>query len=524
MAVSQLDLPIQSHLPKQAVGRRATGELTVKAFLNAAASLAVYFTQVVVGLVVNPLLVGSLGVSNYGVWQMLGRLVTYMSAADGRPTEALRLLIAHQKESKEVDVKRRLIGSALGLWLLSLPLLALGGGILIWLSPIITKVPTQSYLMVRIACTLLVINFLLANLAALPESVLRGMNLGYRRLGLQTGLIIFGGMLTTGALYLGFDLVGIAAAQVILSGLTGILFWIVVKKFVPWFGLARPSWCEIRAVFGVSVWSFLGALIAKIHLGSDLIILGIIASTSTVTTYVLTGYAAAAAMPIISLIFVAVGPGLGGLIGQKQFERAVRVLEEILAMNWLLVTAVSATILLWNRSFLHLWVGSEHYAGIWTDLLIVLMMIQTVSIRTNSCVIDAALQVRQRVIINALAAVLSVVLMVILTPYCGMVGLCLGILAGRIIQSVYLPIIVRSCLETKAVSFRLVRRGLILASLLASSVYLGQRLLTANWLELVAGVAISFIFILALAFVTGLSADTRTQLMARVRGIVPLGG
>ena len=73
MVASQLEIPIRSHANGQAVGRKVTGELTRRASLNAAASLAVYFTQVVVGLVVSPILVGGLGVSLFGVWQILGR-------------------------------------------------------------------------------------------------------------------------------------------------------------------------------------------------------------------------------------------------------------------------------------------------------------------------------------------------------------------------------------------------------------------------------------------------------------------
>src|SRR5260370_38690816 len=115
-----------------------------------------------------------------------------MAAADGRRTEALRLVIAQEQGSENNDVKRRYVGCALGLWVLSLPVLALGGGVLVWVSPFITKMPEESYPMVRLACALLVVNFQLANLAALPESVLRGMNLGYRLLGLQAGLIAAG--------------------------------------------------------------------------------------------------------------------------------------------------------------------------------------------------------------------------------------------------------------------------------------------------------------------------------------------
>jgi hypothetical protein len=94
---------------------------------------------------------------------------------------------------------------------------------------------------VRVACALLVANFLLTNLVALPEAVLRGMNLGYKRMGLQAGLSIVGGSLSIGALYVGAGLVGVAGAQVMLAALTGVLFLLVVKKYVPWFGVARPS-------------------------------------------------------------------------------------------------------------------------------------------------------------------------------------------------------------------------------------------------------------------------------------------
>jgi len=58
--------------------------------------------------------------------------------------------------------------------------------------------------------------------------------------------------------------------------------------------------------------------------------------------------------------------------------------------------------------------------------------------------------------------------------------------------------------------------------LLASSAYLGQRYLAGNWMELVACVGGSLGIILALAFVAGLSSDSRAQLISRFRWMVPL--
>jgi hypothetical protein len=84
-------------VPTAAARPTALHALTRRASLSAAASLLDYTVKAGVSLVVTPILVGGLGRTLYGVWEMLGRLVGYMAAADGRPTEALRLVISQQQ-------------------------------------------------------------------------------------------------------------------------------------------------------------------------------------------------------------------------------------------------------------------------------------------------------------------------------------------------------------------------------------------------------------------------------------------
>lgn len=509
--------------PESGVERRerkpdSAQRLTRSASLNAVASLLDYFTRVAVALLITPVLVTGLGRSLFGVWEMLGRLVGYMSATDGRPTEALRLVIANQQAVDDPALKRRCVGSALAIWLLFLPILAVAGAMLIWLSPILTKVPADLRSGVRLAATLLVINFLLINLAALPESVLRGMNLGYRRMGLQAGLNVVGGALTAVAIYAGLGLIGIAGAQVLLSGLTGLLFLLVVSKYVAWFGIAMPSRAEIRSLLNVSVWNSLGNVIAKLHLASDVIILGAVASSSLVTTYVLTGYAPLAVVGIMTLTLEAASPGLAGLIGQKQYEKTATLRKELMAINWLFVTAAGSTILLWNRSFLYLWVGADYYAGPLVNLLIVLLMAQTVFIRSDSYIIDATLQLRDRVLASAAAVILSVALSIVLTRYYGIVGLCLGMMGGRLIQTVSYPLLVDSLLgKLKPRRFGLARPGSVMILILASSTYLGQRWFAHNWAEWVAAVGISVGVVLFATPVLGLPIGSRKSLVRRLK-------
>src|SRR2546423_14665318 len=70
-------------------GGRRGPTLTQRASLNAIASLLDYAAKLLVGLVVTPIVVAGLGRPLFGTWEMLNRLGTYMSAADGRPPQTI---------------------------------------------------------------------------------------------------------------------------------------------------------------------------------------------------------------------------------------------------------------------------------------------------------------------------------------------------------------------------------------------------------------------------------------------------
>src|SRR2546426_2114068 len=368
-----------------------------------------------------------------------------MTDAGGPPTEGLRRGIATKQGAVDPFEQRRAVGGALVVWLLFLPLLAGLGAVLVWLSPTVTKVPPALHTTVRLASAALLLSLLLGGLASVPESVLRGMNLGYKRMGFQAGLNLVGGVLTAGAVYAGLGLVGVAGAQVALIAITGVCFWILVKHYVAWFGVARPAAHEVRSLLGMSAWIAIGEVVAKVALASDVIILGMVVSPALVTTYVLTGYAGRIALGLHVFTTGAAMPGLGGVIGRGEYEWAAGLRQEIMNLTWLFVTAVGATILLWNRSFLALWVGPENYAGVWTNLLIVIATAQTALVRTDAYVLDATLQPRLRVGVAAVAGGAIVGASIALTPSLGIIGVCLGVLAGRFVPTVAYPPRVDRC-------------------------------------------------------------------------------
>jgi O-antigen/teichoic acid export membrane protein len=497
--------------------------LTRRASLTAVAALLDYSAKLAVGLLVTPVLVHGLGRAVYGMWEMLQQLIGYMTAADGRPTDALRLVIANRQGSDDAAARRRQVGAALAVWVVFLPLIVAAGSVVVWLAPAITHAAPDQHGAVRLAAALLVLSFVAATLAAVPEAVLRGMNLGYKRMGWQAALSVTGGLMLAAAVTAGFGLPGLGAAQVFLFILTGACFWVLARHYVPAFGAARPTRAEVKSLVGMSAWLAAGDLISKLLLASDVIILGMVVSPAVVTTYVLTGYAARTALGIFGFTIGSAMPGIGGLVGQAQYDRAATLRGELLALTWLFAIGVGTAVLAWNPSFLGLWVGGggENYAGPWVNVLVVCVMTQTMFIRSDSYLIDVALQPRLRVVVGAVAAALTIGAAVPLTRSFGMLGLCAGMLIGRATQSIAYPLIAAHCLRRPA---RLPWRALVrplaaTVALFAAAAALGGRIAAPGWAVWGAGVAATAAAAPFLALGLGLPAPARQAVLGRIRDI-----
>lgn len=492
--------------------------LTRRASLNAVAGLLDYAAKAVVVLLVTPVLVSGLGRALYGVWEMLTRLGLSMNAVDGRPSDALRLVVAQHQTTQDDDAKRRFVGAALLVYALVLPALAIVAGIIAWfVAPRLAQVAPELHGTVRLSAALVLGAFVLTGLAAAPEAVLRGMNLGYRRMGVQAGLNVLNGALAVGAVSIGLGIAGVAGAQLVFAVASGVCFWVLARRFVRWMGVARPRREDVRLMFGVGAWLTAGDAIAKLMLASDALILGAVIAPAVVTTYVLTGYAARLAMGMHVFAASAAMPGLGGLLGRGELTRAANARRELLLLTWTFATAVGATILVANRAFIALWVGEANYAGPLVDLLIVLLTIQTIFIRADAYIIDAALQPRWRVMIAGLAMVLSIGLAIVLTRTHGMAGLCLGLLLGRAVQSLSYPWLARRHVgSASAPAGHLWRRMMVMVALLVAAAWLGQRLVVDGWIACAVVAAATASMAGALALILGPDRAERRALWVRL--------
>jgi O-antigen/teichoic acid export membrane protein len=513
-------------LPKTALGSRILSDksLTRKASLNALASALDYAARLGVGFIINPVLVAGLGDYWYGAWQVLGRLLGYISPASGRPGEALKWSIAHHQASTDYEEKRRYVGSAVVVSILFLPLLATLGGLLAWFSPSLLKAPAEFARSIRLAAGLLVLNQIVTSLTEVGPAVLRGENLGYKRMGLSTVLTLVGGGLMALAVYLGTGIVGVATAYLAATVLTGALLLQIARTYVPWFGIARPSRGAVRRFLGLSWW-FLGwNLIMTLMMGGDVVVLGLLESLALVTTYTLTKYAPETIINLVAMMLFGSTPGLGGIVGSGDLERTARLRNEIMAFTWLVVTAAASTVLLWNHAFLRLWVGEKYYAGPIANLLIIVVVSQFVLIRNDSNIIDLTLNLRHKVLLGALSIALWLGAAGLLVGYfkLGIVGMSLSLIVGRSILSLAYPLLVGRFLGISLFSqFKgVLRPAFVTVLLVGLTAYLGLFSTASTWFALVLSVGSTLVVLSLLSFFVGLSTHQRRSIWKRIRLVI----
>ena len=78
--------------------------------------------------------------------------------------------------------KRRYVGSAVVVWVLFLPLLVTLGGLVAWSAPLWLGTSAEVSSTVRLAAALLVAYVILTGLADIPQAVIEGENLRYKRM------------------------------------------------------------------------------------------------------------------------------------------------------------------------------------------------------------------------------------------------------------------------------------------------------------------------------------------------------
>lgn len=492
---------------------RKKENLTQRAYLNSLSSIIDYAGVQLTGFIVSPFIVQGLGSAMFGIWQILSQVTVYAKLADTRASQVLKWDLSHKRATAPDEELRSDVTTALVVTCFILPIILVIGAIISWYAPYLTQADAAYFTLIRITCSLLIFSLVLSRVFDLFESVLAGMNLGYKRMGFRAGVVLAGGGLKILALYLGYGLIGLAGVQVLIALVLGISFYSIVSKQVPWFGFGKTRREKVLAYGKLSGWmmAFTGA--KMFLLSSDKILLGYLVGPVLVSKYALTMFTSLAIQGIIVSVISGITPGIGKLFGEREFEKVKQVRNLILNLAWLFAVTTGVGVLLFNQSFIRLWVGEGHYAGLQENGLILLVSIQTIFFQIDSFIINVTLDMKRKFLLTSIASALTIALAFLLVAEYQIVGLCASLLAGRLVLTIGYPLILKKRVEDRSSLFQggFIRPLLAASLLLGASAWLATRVVIHNWFLLL-GAGIFTLFLTGIIFwILGIKAGDRQE-------------
>ncbi len=498
------------------------GTLTRHATLTFASSLLQQAARFIVGFAVTPIVVRGLGAELYGVWVMLQQTAGYLSLSDLRPMGTLKFTLAVRQHLDDVDEKRRQIGAALIIWAVTLPILLALGAIAVWAAPSFIRTGPQYIWPVRLTMGLLVLSIILDRGLSLPANVLRGVNLDYKAMGLNAATILLGGLLTVLAIWAGWGLPGVAGASVMGILLSSGVRYLVARRVVSWFGMARPLRHEVIDFARLSAWLFFSALGALLLMASDFLVVGWVLGPKAAAVYAITGAVLRMSIgPLEQLISSGV-PGIADLCGRGEWDRVGKVRLEMHLAALAAITVVGVGVLTLNQSFLGLWVGEGFYGGRALNFLLVIIALETLMFRVDGVIVDTMLEFRAKTFISIACGAASLLLGVWLASVWGLPGMALGIFLARLGSLAGLPfIIAKKGVPVIRYLKSMVRPYLAATIILIICYFASSLFLVQTWLSLILSGGLLSLLSAGFIWLVGLTPDQRKMLLGHLTTLFP---
>jgi O-antigen/teichoic acid export membrane protein len=295
----------------------------------------------------------------------------------------------------------------------------------------------------------------------------------------------------------------------------------VVKKNVGWFGINRPTRANVLRFGKLSAWYLADAGANVVNNNSDKLLLGIIAGPVTVTYYTLTKFIPIALQGIINRFILGIMPGVGKLLGLKEFDKINSVRKKINSLTLLLTTAFGATVIVFNHSFLKVWVGRENFAGQLANVMIMITTMQDTFVKNDACIISATLDIKKKVFLTLISGALFAGFGILLTNKLGIVGLCLALIISRLFLFIGQRKILAGIMQSGARIESIINYRPFITSfiLLGTAVWLATMTGVVTFYQLVLQAPAVFLTTLFVFYFFGLSKTERQELWQTVMAI-----
>jgi len=328
-----------------------------------ALSYVIIFLTNVIGLVLTPFIIKSLGKSEYGLYTMIGALVGYLTVLDfGLNSTIVRFVAKYRVEKDKKGEENFLAHSFFIYGFIALIVICIG--LLVYFNLDTLYSDTLTFDQLKQAKIMFLI--LIFNLAiTLPGGAFTGICSGYEEFVLPriANIVryILRSLVVVGLLMLGGDAVGIVVVDTIMNLLIiAINMTIVFKKLNVKIKLHQFEKPLLKLIVGYSVWIFVFAIVHQLRWQAGQLVLGLTFSTSVVAIYAvavtLGNYYGAFSSAIASVFLPRATQMVTANASPKELTDMFIKISRIILI---VLLYIFGGFILVGKDFIYFWVGNE---------------------------------------------------------------------------------------------------------------------------------------------------------------------
>lgn len=404
---------------------------------NTISNYAGAFFDLAVGFLMTPFLLHHLGVATFGIWMLVSSLAGYGKLFDFGIYGAVTKYVAEYRATGEIEQGRRLISASLFLYMiLGLAVVVLSVAIAPLL-PDLFNVPDADRTTAVRTVILMGVWVGLSVTCAAPGAILQGLH----RFDALNLVQMLGVVVSTTAmvvvLLLGGGIVGLAMANIATTLVSWSLMLWLANRFAP---ELRPGWrdfdrASIRKVISFSSSIFMGQLANRLQTKTDLIVIGVIMSASSVTPYGIAWRLSESTRRIVTQFSRALLPMASELHAQGDDRRLRSLYIMSVRLTLVISLAIAGVFIGLAGPFLTVWVGAEFAEYSYLVTLLMLAAIISLSQWPAAAILQGMARYRLLAISAVISGLVNLALSILLGLQFGLIGVALGTLIPTTVES-----------------------------------------------------------------------------------------
>ena len=401
------------------------------------------FLTMISGIVLVPLYLKFISLNIYGAWLATGNVLAWIAAIDPGLSSVLQQKIGKAYGEKNMGYIGELISSGIAINLLIFLFLIIVGIIVSnylfqWLNfseQIQQSNLLSAFLLAVIGSAFLIFSF---SFGAINRGLQGSAAIGFINTVVYIGSII----LTITLLYKGYGVLTLGIGHVF-RGLIlclchiGYLSWRVISERIK----IPVSLTKVRSLSKLISYTFVSKIAAVFSSNLDLFFISKFLGPESVAVLNMTRQASNVSKGFVFRPTVAFAPAVSHLIGANEEDKARMVLLRLFRIIFWFLGLLTAGFIVFNQSFVTLWVGAKLYAGSAINIYICIGFFVTIVVNSFGNICFALGNIRGNSIATFIQSILSILFLYLGVKYFDMAGAILApVIAMMLITFWYFPI------------------------------------------------------------------------------------